>query len=150
MGHPRCLLSAAQTVLGAVSALQLAQWIPLDRGAHGSISALKSASWNVGRNPILLPAVPGALHNPFLSVSGLMDEMPQNPPHLAGLVYAWTGLPRPSLALRTGRHLGEKGRQWAWVIGLCFPLTACNACLGPGLQGSGSFWRTQSWQVGGH
>lgn len=148
MGHPRCLLSAAQTVLGAVSALQLAPLIPLARGAHGSINALKSAGWNPGRNPILPPAVPGAVHDSFLSVLGLMDEMPRNPPHLAGLVHAWTGLPRPSLALGTGGPLGEKGRQRAWVTGLCSPLTACNACLGPRLQGSGS-WRTQTWQVGG-
>lgn len=101
MGHLRCLLSAAQTVLGAVSALQLAPWIPLARGAHGSVNALESAGWNMGRNPILPPAVPGALHNPFLSIVGLMDEMPQNPPHLAGLVYAWVGLPSPGLALCT-------------------------------------------------
>lgn len=132
MGHPCCLLSAAQTVLGAVSALQLAPWIPLARGAHGSVNALEYAGWNMGRNPILPSAVPGALHNPFLSILGLMDEMPQNPPHLAGLVYVWVGLPRPGLALC--RHLGEEAQQWAWVTGLCFTLTACNACLDPGLQ----------------
>ena len=88
-------------MLGAVSALQLAPWIPLARGAHGSINALEYADWNIGRNPILPPAVPGALRNPFLSILGLMDEMPQNPPHLASLVYVWVELPRPGLALCT-------------------------------------------------